>query len=63
MIELLDSMWAARGELAGILGLSLLVSGVAIVLSMVVGVPAGVFLALRRFPGRRFLVALVNTGD
>ena len=62
MIELLDSMWAARGELAGILGLSLLVSGVAIVLSMVVGVPAGVFLALRRFPGRRFLVALVNTG-
>ncbi|MCE5246822.1 MAG: ABC transporter permease [Candidatus Polarisedimenticolia bacterium] len=55
-------MWAARGELAGILGLSLLVSGVAIVLSMVVGVPAGVFLALRRFPGRRFLVALVNTG-
>jgi len=62
VIELLDSMWAARGELAGILGLSLLVSGVAIVLSMVVGVPAGVFLALRRFPGRRFLVALVNTG-
>ena len=62
MIELLDSMWAARGELAGILGLSLLVSGVAIVLSMVAGVPAGVFLALRRFPGRRFLVALVNTG-
>lgn len=62
MIELLDSMWAARGELAGILGLSLLVSGVAIVLSMALGVPAGVFLALRRFPGRRFLVALVNTG-
>lgn len=62
MIELLDSMWAARGELAGILGLSLLVSGVAIVVSMVLGVPAGVFLALRRFPGRRFLVALVNTG-
>lgn len=62
MIELLDSMWAARGELAGILGLSLVVSGVAIVVSMVLGVPAGVFLALRRFPGRRFLVALVNTG-
>ena len=52
----------ARGELAEILGLSLVVSGVAIVVSMVLGVPAGVFLALRRFPGRRFLVALVNTG-
>lgn len=50
------------GELAGILGLSLLVSGIAIVISMVAGVPAGIFLGLHRFPGRSFVVALVNTG-
>jgi tungstate transport system permease protein len=53
---------AMRGELAGILALSLLVSGTAVAAAMVVGVPAGIFLALRRFPGRRLAVTLVNTG-
>jgi tungstate transport system permease protein len=41
---------------------SLLVSGAATVLSLVVGVPVGMFLALRSFPGRNLLLALVNTG-
>lgn len=34
----------------------------AIVISMVLGVPAGIFLGLNRFPGRQLLVTLVNTG-
>ncbi len=51
-----------RQELAGILVLSLLVSGAAIVIAMALGVPAGIFLGLREFPGRRFLVTVVNTG-
>ena len=51
-----------QGELAGVVLLSLLVSGIAIVVSMVLGVPAGIFLGLHRFPGRSFLVTLVNTG-
>jgi tungstate transport system permease protein len=51
-----------QGELAGIILLSLFVSGVAILVSMALGVPAGIFLGLHRFPGRSFLVTLVNTG-
>ncbi|MEK7353319.1 MAG: ABC transporter permease [Chloroflexota bacterium] len=42
--------------------LSLLVSGAATILSLIVGVPFGVVLGLARFPGRRFLISLVNTG-
>ena len=34
----------------------------AVVVAMILGVPLGMFLALSRFPGRRILVALVNTG-
>jgi tungstate transport system permease protein len=58
----LQALLAMRGELGGIVGLSLLVSGVAVVLAMVLGVPTGIYLGLHRFPGRRFLVTLVNTG-
>lgn len=57
-----QSVFAMRGELAGIVGLSLMVSGAAIVTAMVLGVPTGIYLGLRRFPGRHLLVTLVNTG-
>ena len=42
--------------------LSLKISGSATLLSLLVGIPAGVGLALARFPGRGVLIALVNTG-
>jgi tungstate transport system permease protein len=42
--------------------LSLQISGVATLLSLLLGIPAGIGLALTRFPGRRLLVVLVNTG-
>lgn len=42
--------------------LSLQVSGVALVLSMLAGVPFGSWLALVRFPARRLVIALVYTG-
>lgn len=58
----LSALLPMPGELAGIILLSLFVSGVAILVSMLLGVPAGIFLGLRRFPGRSFLVTLVNTG-
>jgi tungstate transport system permease protein len=45
-----------------IAGLSLLVSGAATVLSLCIGVPLGSVLGLVRFPGRRFIASLVNTG-
>ncbi len=42
--------------------LSLQVSGIALLISTVLGVPFGVFLGLNHFTGRRLLVALVYTG-
>jgi tungstate transport system permease protein len=43
-------------------GLSLLVSGVATAVSLVIGIPAGSALGLTRFTGRRSVLALVNAG-
>ena len=45
-----------------IAALSLLVSGIATLLSLCVGIPFGSMLGLSRFPGRRFLIGLTNTG-
>jgi tungstate transport system permease protein len=45
-----------------IAGLSLLVSGAATFFSLVVGIPLGSVLGLVRFPGRRFLISIINTG-
>jgi len=42
--------------------LSLQVSGIATLLSILIGVPLGTVIALSRFPGRNLAVSLVNTG-
>lgn len=42
--------------------LSLQVSGTATLISLLIGVSTGVTVALSRFPGRRFVVSLINTG-
>ncbi|HEY5903725.1 MAG TPA: ABC transporter permease [Anaerolineales bacterium] len=42
--------------------LSLQVSGLATALSLLLGLPLGTALALGRFPGRAFLLSLINTG-
>lgn len=42
--------------------LSLRISLTATLISLLLGIPFGVFLALQEFPGRRFVVSLVNTG-
>ena len=41
---------------------SLVVSGAALGISIVIGIPAGAAIALTQFPGRRLAVAVVNTG-
>jgi tungstate transport system permease protein len=53
---------AGDAELFGIVALSLRVSGIALLISTVMGIPAGAALGLTRFKGRRLLVALVYTG-
>src|SRR5713226_2585080 len=45
-----------------ILWLSLWVSGTALLISALVGLPLGTWLGLARFPGKRWVTALVHTG-
>jgi tungstate transport system permease protein len=66
---IVDGFWQAIRLLLGadpeiwaILWLSLQVSGTATALALLIGVPAGVGLALTRFPGRTLLVSAVNAG-
>jgi tungstate transport system permease protein len=49
------------GEILRIVALSLVVSGAATLLASLAAVPASLFLALKEFRGKRFLVGLVNT--
>ena len=69
----MDLLWqgieqAARLIAAGdpdvieIARLSLEVSALATILALVVGVPLGVWIGLKPFPGRNLIVSLVNTG-
>lgn len=49
-------------EILAITWLSLKVSGLATLISLVLGISSGTLLALTSFPGKRLLVSLVNTG-
>jgi tungstate transport system permease protein len=49
-------------EVWSILWLSLLVSGTATFVALLIGIPLGTLLALTRFPGRRLAVSAVNAG-
>lgn len=55
-------MEASFTPLWPILVLSLQVSGIAVLLSSLIGVPLGVWMGLSRFRGKRFVVGLVHTG-
>ena len=49
-------------EVMGITFLSLKVSGTATLISLFIGISVGASVALTRFPGRRIVVSLINTG-
>ncbi len=49
-------------EVMEITFLSLQVSGTATLISLLIGVSIGTIIALSQFPGKRFIVSLVNTG-
>lgn len=49
-------------EVIGITWLSLKVSGTATFISLLIGVSVGTAVALTQFPGRRFIISLINTG-
>jgi len=49
-------------EVLGITLLSLQVSGAATLISLLIGITTGVAVALSRFPGKKIIVSLINTG-
>ena len=49
-------------EVLGITFLSIKVSGSATLISLIIGISVGAGVALTRFPGRRIVVSLINTG-
>jgi tungstate transport system permease protein len=49
-------------EVLGITLLSIKVSGSATLISLIIGISVGASVALTRFPGRRIVVSLINTG-
>lgn len=49
-------------EVMNIISVSLQVSGTALLISVVIGLPLGTFLGLTKFPGKKFVTALLYTG-
>jgi tungstate transport system permease protein len=49
-------------EVMGITWLSLKVSGIATLISLVLGISSGTVVALTRFPGRKLTIGVINTG-
>jgi tungstate transport system permease protein len=60
--QALGLLLGADPEIWAILWLSLQVSSTATGVALIIGIPAGVVLALTRFPGRTLLVSAVNAG-
>lgn len=61
-ISALQLIFSGDAALAEIVFLSLRVSGIALVLSTLAGIPTGALLGLKRFRGRRFVATLIYTG-
>lgn len=58
----LQLLFSLDREVLAVTLLSLKISCSATLISLLVGLPTGTLLALARFPGRRVLISLVNTG-
>ncbi|TAL16187.1 ABC transporter permease subunit [bacterium] len=62
LLKALTLIFSLDPEVMGISLLSLKISGLATLISLVLGVSGGTALALTRFPGRQIIISLVNTG-
>jgi tungstate transport system permease protein len=62
IIEAFKLLIALDPEVLGITWLSLKVSGTATLISIFIGISSGMVVALTQFPGKKFLISVVNTG-
>jgi tungstate transport system permease protein len=61
-VKAVELIFGFDAEVWSITWLSLKISGCATLISLLLGIPLGIALALARFRGRSFIAALVNTG-
>jgi len=54
-------LWSIDPELVEIVSVSLKVSSSSTIIASIVGVPAGLLIAFREFPGKRLLITTLNT--
>ncbi|MRR06493.1 MAG: ABC transporter permease subunit [Deltaproteobacteria bacterium] len=62
LVKAFQLIIALDAEVLGITWLSLKVSGSATFISVLIGISTGMLVALTRFPGKKFVVSVVNTG-
>lgn len=62
MVKAVELLFGGDPEVWTITWMSLKISGGATIISLILGIPLGISLALLHFPGRGLLAALVNTG-
>jgi tungstate transport system permease protein len=62
ILQAVRLLLAGDAEVWSVTWLSLRISAIATLLSLALGIPLGTALALSRFPGRGFVISLVNTG-
>ncbi|NPV26611.1 MAG: ABC transporter permease [Firmicutes bacterium] len=62
LVQAAQMLFTLDPEVLAISWLTLKVSGMATLISVLIGIPIGAALALTEFPGRKFLVSLVNFG-
>jgi tungstate transport system permease protein len=62
LVKAFQLIIALDPEVLGITWLSLKVSGLATFISVLIGISTGMIVALTRFPGKKFVVSVVNTG-
>ncbi len=62
IVKAFQLVFGGDADVWAITWLSLIVSGTATLIALILGIPLGIGLAMTRFPGRAFVVALVNTG-
>ena len=62
ILQAVRHLLAGDAEVWSVTWLSLRISATATLLALALGIPLGTMLALSRFPGRGFVISLVNTG-
>jgi len=62
ILQALELLFSFDPEVLKVALLSLQVSGLATAISLIIGLPLGTLLALGKFPSRKFILSLINTG-